>query len=240
MTQIRPRLTHPGVALGVLAAALLFGPGPSAAGAANYQYTVTGVDYNAGAGQGAARAYPGCVSGESATWSGNVSAGQGLSPISLGDGSVEIRKSGTHGRVDAKDNFDFNFSARHRIYNNCAPPPDFAFTDTTCTEPISSAVEVIGVIVGGKSNKVKVIWHFDVTDVAGAWVPDTFRCAEEGFRFEQADCRSKVRRKTFKPKTVTLAFNCATPIYETPPSGSGYSEYYSGVYANGSVTLKRP
>jgi hypothetical protein len=232
------------LALGTLAAVLLIGPAAaSAAGSAGYEYKVTGFDYNANAALGAGLTQGASCVPEDAGWGGNVSSSgdvAGLVPPT-GDGWLDIRSRGTSGKVEAespKSEYDFDFSAVHQLTTVCSRlnvPPQF--TTTNCADRTSSGVEATGLIHGPIGRKVKIDWIFEMADVAGAWVPNTFSC-EEPFKFKADACRSKGDLRTFTQKKFTLNFFCKAFV-ATPPAGSGYTTYSSLVNASGSVSLKR-
>lgn len=229
-------------ALGGLAALLLLAL-PTTASAARYEYEVTGFTYTVGAGQGASRGpVGGCVSGVTEDWVGNVTNSP-LGGAPTGGGALKTRGNGTLGLVDFKSVHQFTFDGTHRIYENCDPPPAFAFTDTDCNDQETSGVEGDARFFGARgANKVQATWRFAMADVPGDWAPDVFTCAGEAWKFERSLCKSKVPLKTMKKQAFALPFSCVTkplPWITIPPPGSGYSSYLSTVYVTGSVSLIR-
>ncbi len=230
MTQICPRLTRPGLALGVLVVALLLGPGTTAASAAGYTYDVKRLDYFAESNLHGERAQGGCVPGETSFWGGLGETVQGgdLEYLATGGGYLDIHRTGSSGSVTAAVDYDFTFFGAHNVWTQCpTPTQDGIDKDTDCSGTATSGVDAFGMIHGGVGDKVKISWTFGMADVAGHWVPDVWVCEGEGFLFAHGPCKSKEPLRTFTKKKVKLRFDC---VATKPDSLS---------HINGYVTLKR-
>lgn len=233
---------------GLLALSLLVVPAAAEAGkgTAEYEYKVSQFDYNATGDLTAARSQE-CVAGRSASWVGHVATGPSdLGPLGkLGEGSLEILKRGTDGKLKARTEVESNFGpAEHTLVTACdtdpASPHYGQQTETSTTEctdgPAESKVEGSGSIQGGVGNQVKIDWRFRQVGVAGHWVPDIFRCVEP-FEFVFGACQSQAKLNSFTDKKFKLPFRCFAQDF-TPPPGD-YYQYGASSTASGSLELKR-
>lgn len=217
-----------------LLAAILALPGSGMA--ASYDYRVIDVEYDVTASVAAGRSNDVCVAGLTSAWIGVVVASPGLAALGdYGDGSLQIRRTGTFGNVNATLNVDNDFAGTHGLWTECGD--DASSTESNCTDYASSNVNASAVITGGTGTKVKLIWDFQQAETEGYWVPDTFECVEP-MAFEHGACRSRKGLSTFTERKFSLPFRCFVQK-STPPADSGYYRYLGSSTAVGKLTLKR-
>ncbi len=256
-TERRPALAACIAALGFALTIGLVAPHPAAASQskggtvsdrAEYEYKVTHFDYDAGVAMTAAEEpAPACVPGVTSAWSGDVGTSTALvSPLVLGDGSLEIGRRGSHGSAQANSDFDFEFGqdfdgqrAGHEVVTACQGGQPDGATQTFCTDTLTAGVDAFAGFEGGVGNLVRVRWNFTQADVAGSWVPNTFICEETFIYHARGQCRpKKLPLSTFTAKRFKLPFSCILSSLGPPP-GTGYDVYVAGGLVSGFLKLKR-
>ena len=255
MVSVSPQrmMCHVGVvaAAGLLALSLLVVPAAAEAGkgdGARYEYKISQFDYNATGSMTAARGQE-CEANRTASWVGLVeTTPSDLAPLGkLGVGHLRIHGSGAKGEFAARTEVVSNLgSAEHTLVTECCPPggtpscdegQQTATSTTPCKEgPTTSEVGGGALIRGGVGNKVNLNWDFQQFGVAGAWMPDSFRCVEP-LEFAYGTCTSRAKLSAFTEKKVKLPFRCSAQNF-TPPPGD-YYQYGAISSASGFVVLAR-
>jgi hypothetical protein len=234
--------------VGLLALSLLLVPaaaearrGATVSDTATYGYKVVGFDYNATAELTASRA-PECVAGRTASWFGHVDTGQSdLAPLVIksGGGGLRIGKRGTDGSIEARTEVESTLGpAEHTVVTSCeTEAAGYAeYRTTTCSDAVTSQVDVTATIEGGVGTRVSVRWDFQQVGVYGDWVPNAFSCVEP-LTFTPGPCRFKAPLSTFTQKKFTLAFRCFGQNYTLPPGD--YYQYGENSDVTGSFVVKR-
>lgn len=225
-------------ALGVGAASAAAAPN----GTASFNYQVAKLSYTAEGAVSASRESVTCVAGVSSDFSANaVSAPAEIVPLNgLGEASLDIEESGTRGRIDAEDYFEYVYRGTYRETTACeggtVASSAFSFCDTSMT----ALTSVYGLVKGGVGSQVRINWTISQTEVAGAWIPNLI-CGSTTVNFlSKETCRSpKLDLGLLTRKNVKVAFVCDFPLTTAIPAGTGFDSYEGFSTVSGVIKLKR-